>query len=168
MFDKNTVCKLLIINLCVFLLITLGFYPVYGDNSFFANSSNVSEFKAKIKKDIFYPEDAKQAMISGNIDKNNRNKNDEKLKGQAGTSENTVEVKIIEKKNVLLMDENFRVEGIIKIGERGCAMINSKLWYVGKPQLGYELIKLYDESVEIKTPDGRILKCQLIKEGKIE
>ncbi|HOT77134.1 MAG TPA: hypothetical protein PK467_15190 [Candidatus Wallbacteria bacterium] len=60
--------------------------------------------------------------------------------------------------------EIFNVEGIIKMGERGCAIINSKLWFVGKPDQGYEVIKLHPESVEIKTPEGKILKCKLTRE----
>lgn len=60
--------------------------------------------------------------------------------------------------------EDFRVEGIIRIGERGCAIVNAKTWYVGKTNLGYRLEKLYDDKVEIKAPDGRTLTCNLIRE----
>ena len=149
-------------------VLLLNITPSFGDNSMFSNTANIKKFKSKIKKDIFYPADAKlevPALAKDNKQSGSRSN----LPGaDAVNTGSTVEVKIIEKKNVLLMDENFRVEGIIKVGGRGCAMINSKLWYVGKPQLGYELIKLNDESVEIKTPDGRVLKCQLVKEGKVE
>jgi hypothetical protein len=60
--------------------------------------------------------------------------------------------------------ETFRVTGIIRVGERGCAIVNEKTWYLGKMNLGYELVKLEDERIEIKTPDGRTVTCELIRE----
>jgi len=65
-------------------------------------------------------------------------------------------------------DENFKVEGIIKIGKGGCAIINSKIWYFERPYLGYKIVEIDDEFVNIKAPDGRIIKCVLVKEKNIE
>lgn len=149
-------------------VLLLNITPSFGDNSIFSNTASIKKIKNKIKKDIFYPADAKLSAPAPAKNNKQAGSQPNLPVADAVNTGNTAEVKIIEKKNVLLMDENFRVEGIIKVGGRGCAMINSKLWYVGKPQLGYELIKLNDESVEIKTPDGRVLKCQLVKEGKVE
>jgi hypothetical protein len=59
--------------------------------------------------------------------------------------------------------EVFNVEGIIKMGNRGCAIINSRIWFVGKPEQGYELLKLHPEAVEIKLPDGSVVKHKLMK-----
>jgi len=136
----------------------------------FDNSSNAGAFKAKIKRDIFYTEVEKaniKAILTGQQPVapaaplqpvTPQPPQPAANPVNAGTSSVSIE------KPAPSENENFSVEGIIKLGERGCAIINSKIWYVGKPNLGYELIKLHDELVEIKTPDGRILKCKLVKE----
>lgn len=60
--------------------------------------------------------------------------------------------------------EVFRVTAIIRVGGRGCAVVNDKTWYLGKMNLGYELVKIEDDRVEIKTPDNRTIQCDLIRE----
>jgi len=139
----------------------------------FDNASTAGAFKAKIKRDIFYTEEEKaniKAILTGQQPVAPitpaaaqqpvppQTPQSPANQANAGTSAVSIE------KPAASENENFSVEGIIKLGDRGCAIINSKIWYVGKPNLGYELIKLHDELVEIKTPDGRVLKCKLVKE----
>ncbi|HNY11918.1 MAG TPA: hypothetical protein PKK26_10045 [Candidatus Wallbacteria bacterium] len=136
----------------------------------FDNASNAGAFKAKIKRDIFYTEEEKtniKAALAGQqpvisvAPQPILTQAPQPVASQVNAPATAVPVE----KQSQSENEKFPVEGIIKVGERGCAIINSKIWYVGKPDLGYELIKLYDEMVEIKTPDGRILKRKLVKEN---
>jgi len=60
--------------------------------------------------------------------------------------------------------ESFRVTGIIRVGGRGCAIVNEKTWFLGKTNLGYELVGLEDDRIRIKTPDGRTVSCELVRE----
>ncbi|HOT75439.1 MAG TPA: hypothetical protein PK467_06625 [Candidatus Wallbacteria bacterium] len=125
----------------------------------FDNGANVEQYKQTIKKDLFYLPDEKFAKgFEMNI---------EKPKAETGRAEQ-VKQQASAGQGRQGPDENFRVEAIIKIGEKGCAVINSKLWYVGKNSFGYMLVKLNDESVEIKTPAGNIIKCDLIKKKAVE
>jgi len=135
----------------------------------FDNASNSGAFKAKIKRDIFYTEVEKaniKAILTGQQPQAPAAPQpvQPQISQPAANQVNSGTSSVSIEKPAPSENENFSVEGIIKLGERGCAIINSKIWYVGKPNLGYELIKLHDELVEIKTPDGRILKCKLVKE----
>lgn len=129
-------------------------------NAIFDNGADIEKFKQSIKKDIFYLPDEKFAKdfelndtrTKAEIDAAEARKRQQSQASQAGRQ----------------ADENFRVEAIIKIGDRGCAVINSKIWYVGKNSFGYTLMKLNDESVEIKTPAGNIITCELIKKKAVE
>lgn len=136
----------------------------------FDNASNVSGFKAKIKRDIFYTDEEKEnikAILTGQqplTPAPAQPSQPQPPQPALNQPQTAAPVSQPVEKPAPSENENFSVEGIIKLGDRGCAIINSKIWYVGKPNLGYELIKLHDEAVEIKTPDGRILKCKLVKE----
>lgn len=126
----------------------------------FDNACNVGEYKKTLKRDLFYLPDEKfakdfeigsqrpKAEAAGQSDPKRS------ARGASGAKQPS--------------DENFRVEAIIKIGEKGCAVINSKIWYVGKNSFGYMLTKLNEESVEIKTPAGNVIKCDLIKKKAVE
>lgn len=144
-----------------------GSLPVFGGaalagpaRAVFDNGSNVEQFKKTVKKDIFYLPDekfSKDFEIGPARPKTETQAQYDPKKagrGAPGTKQPS--------------DENFKVEAIIKIGEKGCAVINSKLWYVGKNSFGYMLMKLNDESVEIKTPAGNVIKCELIKKKAVE
>jgi len=124
----------------------------------FENKAEISKFKSGIKTDLFY--------YKGEVLSSDASEVQTPKAAVIEVAKATSEAVIVNKPSGV--DENFKVEGIIKIGDRGCAIINSRIWYIGKPNMGYELVKLYDEMVEIKTPDGRTLKCQLIKEKKME
>ncbi|EKD69652.1 MAG: hypothetical protein ACD_47C00047G0002 [uncultured bacterium] len=128
--------------------------------SVFDNGCDVVKYKKTVKKDIFYLPDekfTKDFEISSSRPKiETAQQNASKLKGGGSYGAKSP------------ADESFRVEAIIKIGEKGCAIINSKIWYVGKNSFGYMLTKLNEESVEIKTPAGNIIKCDLIKKKAVE
>lgn len=124
----------------------------------FDNGSNVEQFKKTVKKDLFYLPDEKFAkdFEIGPARPKTETPYDPKKSGRPAAGSKQPQ------------DENFKVEAIIKIGEKGCAVINSKIWYVGKNSFGYMLMKLNDESVEIKTPAGNVIKCELIKKKAVE
>jgi hypothetical protein len=126
----------------------------------FDNGANVEKFRQSIKKDIFYLPDEKFAK--------DFELNDMKTKAEIDAAEARLRQQNQLSQAGRQPDENFKVEAIIKIGEKGCAVINSKIWYVGKNSFGYMLMKLNDESVEIKTPAGNIIKCDLIKKKAVE
>lgn len=126
----------------------------------FDNGANVEKFRQSIKKDIFYLPDEKFAK--------DFELNDARTKAEIAAAEARNRQQSQSAKNGRQTDENFKVEAIIKIGDRGCAVINSKIWYVGKNSFGYTLMKLNDQSVEIKTPAGNIIKCELIKKKAVE
>ena len=135
------------------------------------NKADCAGYKAKIKRDIFYTEEEAAAI-----------KNIIKQQQQAAAPPVPVPIPVQQQAAVPVSPQSavlpqpvfpapdsspveiFNVEGIIKMGDRGCAIINSKLWFVGKPDQGYEVIKLHPEAVEIKTPGGKILKCKLTRE----
>lgn len=129
-----------------------------GATNLFENSSDVKKFRGGLRKDLFYLEGEKLSSAAS--------EQPAQKKPETPPEKDTSEVSASAR--YAGTEENFKVEGIIKIGEKGCAIINSRIWYIGRPNMGYELVKLYDEMVEIKTPDGRILKCRLIKEKKID
>jgi len=126
----------------------------------FENSSDIKKFKALIKKDMFYRpgEKLKQAAKD---DGPRPEVPPEKPPAESMSSNET-------KPKGASRDENFKVEGIIKIGKGGCAIINSKIWYFERPYLGYRIVEIEDEYVNIKAPDGKIIKCGLMKEKNIE
>lgn len=133
-----------------------GAFAAGSARAVFDNGANVAQYKKTVKRDIFYRPDEKFAkdieITSG------RPKTDAArpapVRPAAGERQQG--------------EENFRVEAIIRLGEKGCAVINSKIWYVGRNSFGYTLVKLHDESVEIKTPAGNVIKCELIKKKAVE
>ncbi len=126
----------------------------------FDNGSNVGQYKKTIKKDMFYlpgEKFQKEFDIGGPKPKIETPVQDDlKRQGRVAAGTKTAQ------------DENFKVEAIIKIGEKGCAIINSKIWRLGRSNFGYMLMKLNEESVEIKTPAGNVIKCELIKKKAVE
>lgn len=149
----------------------------------FDNKSEAGVFKAKIKRDIFYT-----AEELANIKEANRRLQEaarlqqpqlQPVTPNAGQGQPAFQPPVppqpqpqpqpqpaqAPKANVEGSQsvEIFNVEGIIKIGGRGCAIVNSRLWFVGKPEQGYELIKLHPEAVEIKLPNGSVVKHKLMK-----
>lgn len=153
--------RVAVFGLAVFTtFINAGF--AYGAplKAIFDNGANVEKFKQSIKKDIFYLPDEKFAK--------DFELNDTKTKAEIAADEARNRQQSTAAQAGRQTDENFKVEAIIKIGDRGCAVINSKIWYVGKNSFGYMLMKLNDESVEIKTPAGNIIKCELIKKKAVE
>ena len=144
-----------------------GFAAAAGD--IFENKNDFEKFKAKIKRDVFYTPEEKANMKPPRDD--SPEKADEKNLSDGDIKTDNKNMQGFGKEKgpqISRSDENFRVEGIIRISGRGCAIINGKIWFPGKPNFGYELLKVYDEYVEIKTPDGRTIKCTLIKEKTME
>jgi len=144
-----------------------GILPVFGGaalagpvRSVFDNGADVAKFKKTVKKDVFYLPDEKFAkdfeIGPARPKTETQTPYDPKKSGRGASGAKQPS------------DENFKVEAIIKIGEKGCAVINSKIWYVGKNSFGYMLMKLNDESVDIKTPAGNVIKCELIKKKAVE
>ncbi len=155
---RNIACMMIIMSLVP---PAAGFECAFSAplRAVFDNGANVEQYKQTIKKDLFYLPDEKFAKgFEMDIEKPKTvTGKPEQTKQQASAGQGRQGP-----------DENFRVEAIIKIGEKGCAVINSKLWYLGKNSFGYMLVKLNDESVEIKTPAGNIIKCDLIKKKAVE
>lgn len=54
-------------------------------------------------------------------------------------------------------DPQFHVEAIIAMGERGCATVDGKLWYLGDLRQGYVLQSLTGDQITLATPDGRTI-----------
>lgn len=126
----------------------------------FENASDIKKFKALIKKDMFYRPGEKLKPVVRD-DETRSDGASEKQQAESVSSN-------AQKPKGRSADENFKVEGIIKIGKGGCAIINSKIWYFERPYLGYKIVEIDDEFVNIKAPDGRIIKCVLVKEKNIE
>ncbi len=126
----------------------------------FDNGANVEKYRQSVKRDIFYLPDEK-FVKDFDLD-------EIKAKAKIEAAEARFRQQSQSAQAQRQPDENFKVEAIIKIGQKGCAVINSKIWYIGKNNFGYMLMKLNDESVEIKTPAGNIIKCELIKKKVVE
>ncbi len=152
----------------VFLFLSFAVYLCAGFSAhaasqrvIFDNGSNVVKYRNSIKRDIFYLPDEKFVRDFEIKKEVVKDKNDYSVRtsGPVKTPRNL---------SGGPEAETFRVEAIIKIGDKGCAVINSKLWYINKNNFGYMLVKLNDESVEIKTPSGDIIKSELIKKKAVE
>ena len=146
----------------------------------FENAAEASKFKPKIKRDIFYT-DAELERIKAVIARQQAAKPPEPqsqpVAVQTGPAPQLPQPQPqsspqFEPGRTMPVADTaqveFKVEGIIKIGNRGCAIINSKLWFVGKGEMGYVLQKLNTEAetVEIKTPAGQIITRGLEKPEK--
>lgn len=156
----------------------------------FENGAEAAKFRSKIKRDIFYT-DADAERIKSIIALQQSEKPPEpKLQPvavQTGPAPGVPQppqppAQPLMQTGPSAMSQNadtaqveFRVEGIIKIGNRGCAIINSSVWggeskimFVGKAEMGYILKKLdtEGETVEIKTPTGSVIKRGLEKPKK--
>ena len=155
----------------------------------FENNVEAAKFKPKIIRDIFYT-DSELERIKAIIAQQQAAKPPEpkiqqvavqtgpapqlpQSQSQPHSSTQLEPGKIAQAADTAQVE--FKVEGIIKIGNRGCAIINSSVWggeskimFVGKSQLGYELKGLHPEAetVEIITPSGKIIKCGLEKPEK--
>jgi len=131
-----------------------------GAAASFENGSDIKKFKALIKKDMFYrPGEKLKPVVK-----------DDEARAYAAPEKTAADsmASNAQKPKGQSPDENFKVEGIIKTGKGGCAIINSKIWYFERPYLGYKIVEIDDEFVNIKAPDGRIIKCVLVKEKNIE
>lgn len=113
-----------------------------ASDALFRNKADGKAFRAKLKRDPFAPPKGIVVVAPPPV-------------------ERTLEVEVERPATPV---ESFRVTGIIRVGERGCAVINERTWYLGRPNLGYELVKIEDERVEIKTPDGRLISSELIRD----
>lgn len=145
----------------------------------FENGADASKFKSKITRDIFYT-DAELERIKVFIAQQQAARPPEpkvqQVAVQTGPAPQPAQpiqppLRPEPRQAPQAADTaqvEFRVEGIIKIGNRGCAIINSKLWFVGKEEMGYVLQKLNAEAetVEIKTPAGRVITLGLEKTKK--
>ncbi len=143
----------------------------------FENKSEAGVFKSKVKRDIFYTTeemaDIKKLVSQQQADNAAPPQPMQPVTVQT-SSQQALSQNQPQQQAAPVQDagqsapqtgsvEIFNVEGIIKMGNKGCAIINSRLWFVGKPEQGYELIKLHPEAVEIKLPDGKIVKHKLMK-----
>jgi len=155
--DKTPKLNLIFTIISLTLASWLGASPAIAAGAVFDNAVNIKSFKSKIPKDIFYLPGEKFAETFSAISKPSAKQETE----QAQSSND-------QQRQAPKPGETFKVEGIIKIGERGCAVINSKIWYVGKNNFGYTLYKLGEDYVDIKTPDGKIIKVELIKKKAVE
>ena len=153
----------------------------------FENSSETNSFKTelisaknKLKRDLFYTTSEMEIISQMNapLRENVSASQEQKVATQTAAAEEVkrevneqppAEPKSTASTSAADTDQvEFKVEGIIKIGNRGCAIINSKLWFVGKEEMGYVLHKLNTEAetVEIKTPTGRVITRGLEKPKK--